>query len=164
MIFIIIFIRRKSYPFVRGLGSLGYNEEPMITNDHKLYERLGFLFYSICASGRKIEPIEWLRLKEVIRQYWATSGDVSAEASRTILIVLDFLVWKGESAEDAFTYFVEYYEDHPEIFTCEIKHRIAHTAGSAVHVLEGINQNEDSYLNQLHFLFTDEALVSQVYG
>ena len=133
-----------------------------------MYERLGFLFYALCATDRKITPADLLRIKEVVSQYWVSSNGsaviATTDAANEILVVIEFLVQKGESPEDSFAYFVEFYEDHPDLFTCELKHRISDTAGSVIHVLENINPREENCVSQLNRLFTDDNLVSLVYG
>ncbi len=140
----------------------------METNFKKMYEQLGFLFYAISAADEIVKPAEIEKLHELVNQYWVpmegTVDEFATNAAHHILIVFDYLVQRKESAKDAFRSFAEYYEEHPDVFTCSIKHRISDTAGSIAHAFKNINKAGQGYLAQLHALLTDDKLVNQVHG
>jgi hypothetical protein len=140
----------------------------MIPDYEKIFNHLGYLFYSVGVADESVGPAEVQRLKELISCYWVpqegTVGDHANDAAHHIIYVFDRLLEQQTPAEEAFCAFVDFYSGNPAAFSSAIKHRISETAGTVAHAFGTSFENDEHYLFRLHELLTDDELVKQVHG
>ncbi|GGG33421.1 hypothetical protein [Bizionia arctica] len=95
------------------------------------YEILGKLFYAIAAIDGAIKPVEFNKLKEIIKTQWLdeTEDNFQTDAIYQIEVVFNWLnVQNNLNSEALFKDFVEYKNEHNHFFTPPIKKLIIKTA------------------------------------
>ena len=97
------------------------------------YENLGKLFYAIAAADTIVEEVEFNVLKETVKNKWTkvdpVDDDFHSDAAYQIETVFDWLNNEGFSdSETCYNAFVEFKQEHPSLFTEDIKRLIIKTA------------------------------------
>ncbi len=129
-----------------------YNERPST----KLYQNLGKLFYAIAMADKKVHPVEIKRLKEAIKEHWLAVDDLKDEfgtdAAYQIEIVFDWLQQEEKESELYFKAFTDYFNEHKENFTEQVKILIWKTADGIASSFSGKNKSELVLLEKLKLL------------
>jgi len=124
------------------------------------YQKLGYLFYSVAKSDKKISPAELVALQQIIREDWLSLDDtIDAYGSDTayqIHIIFDFLYEKDFYSESAYTIFSRYFKEHLDLFSEDVIDRIIHSATRIADSLNGHNKSELQALTRLHMLIGKE--------
>ncbi len=96
-----------------------------------LFEHLGNLFYALAAENGVTE-LELGEVKLMLRQDWLTDAkspkDQVSEPAHLMAITIDNLHATNTSESDAFRKFERYYNEHPEIFSEALKHKVREIA------------------------------------
>lgn len=111
------------------------------------YQNLGKLFYAIAASDNKVNYMEFIKLKEVVRTQWIHvkpfTDDFGEDAVHQIEMALDLLNNEENlDAESNFNDFVNYKNQQKHLFTPSVKELIIKTARAVAISFSGINKSE----------------------
>ena len=124
------------------------------------YRHLGYLFYAIAASDGTVMLKEFEVLKTRVKTNWLdidkTQDDYGEDAGFQIEIVFDWADYQKLSSKQAFVKFKEFYLDHYQLFTKDIKGLIWRTAKDIAHVFYGPNKSELVILSKLKALLAKE--------
>jgi hypothetical protein len=124
------------------------------------YQKLGYLFYSIAHSDRRISAIELNTLQQIIREDWISLDDkldaYGSDTAYQIHIIFDFLREKEYNSESAYNVFTRYFQEHIHLFSDDILDRIFHSANRIADSLNGRNKSELRALARLHLLLGKE--------
>ncbi len=122
------------------------------------YQHLGRLFYAVAASDRVVRKSEYESLRKIVTSKWLQLDDIEDEfevdAAFHIEIVFDWLDYREElNAEECFYLFEEYYHEHIDFFTEDIKKLIWDTCSGIANAFSGSNKSELIMLGRLKLLF-----------
>lgn len=128
----------------------------MRTTQQKLYEALGYLYYSIAHADKKITAPEIEALSAAVKEQWVpledSTDDFGTDAAYYISICFDIMNDKDVSPEKAWVSFINFYEAHPSLFNPHIKDRMLKTADAIVKASSGMNHAEHERLQSLKSL------------
>lgn len=126
-------------------------------NLQPLYQKLGYLFYSIAAADKNISPKEIQELNHAVQKSWLKYDDSTDEygtdAAYYINIAFEYLTETMPTADEAFQQFEAFYVDNREVFTKELKNQIIDTTSDIGHAFAGINKAELNKMAELTLLF-----------
>lgn len=121
-----------------------------------LYESLGKLFYAVAISDGSVHAKEWDKLKEIVKEDWLSLDDFTdrygTDSANQIEIVFDVLMEYTKSSDECFDEFKEFYKEHPNAFTEEIKSSAKKTASAIASSFSGKNKSELIILAKLDLL------------
>lgn len=121
-----------------------------------LYESLGKLFYAVAISDGSVNGKEWDKLKEIVKKDWLYLDDFTdrygTDSANQIEIVFDGLMEYGQSSDECFEEFKEFYKEHPHAFTKEIKSSAKKTARAIANSFSGMNKSELIILAKIDLL------------
>lgn len=111
------------------------------------YENLGKLFYAIAAADNVVEPIEFDVLKKTVKNKWTkvdpVDDDFHSDAAYQIETVFDWLNSEGFSdSETCYKEFIDFKNEHPSLFTTNIKNLIIQTSAKIAASAADINKSE----------------------
>jgi hypothetical protein len=111
------------------------------------YQNLGKLFYAIAAADNVVDEVEFNVLKETVKNKWTkvdpVDDDFHSDAAYQIETVFDWLNNEGFSdSETCFTEFIDFKEEHPSLFTKDIRGLIIKTASKIATSVADINKSE----------------------
>ncbi len=128
------------------------------------YQKLGYLFYSIAKSDKRVSPAEIVTLQQIIREDWMSLDDTTdlygSDSAYQIHIIFDFLYEKDFYSESAYTIFSRYFKEHLELFSEDVIDRIIHSASRIAESLNGHNKSELRALTRLQLLIGKENLIA----
>ncbi|GAA4241348.1 hypothetical protein [Winogradskyella damuponensis] len=118
------------------------------------YQNLGKLFYAIAASDGNVRPIEFDKLKNLVKTQWLDIDELEdtfgTDAAYQIEIVFDWLNEKEElNAEACFKDFIAYKKGQNHLFTPDIRRLTLKTASTIAYAFSGINKSELALLAKL---------------
>lgn len=118
------------------------------------YQNLGKLFYAIAASDGNVRPVEFDKLKTLVKKQWLEVDDLEdafdTDAAYQIEVVFDWLNREEElDFQSCYDDFITYKNDQPHLFTEVVKALILKTASSIAHAFSGINKAELMLLAKL---------------
>jgi len=118
------------------------------------YQNLGKLFYAIAASDGNVRPIEFDKLKNLVKTQWLDIDELEdtfgTDAAYQIEIVFDWLNEKEElNAETCFKDFIAYKKSQNHLFTPDIRRLTLKTASTIAYAFSGINKSELTLLAKL---------------
>ena len=113
----------------------------------KFYQNLGRLFYAVASSDNKVHPLEFDKLKEIVKMHWVPLDPIMDEfdtdAAYQIEIVFDWLNNEEHvNANRCFEAFLDYKNDQEHLFTKPVKKLILKTASAIANAFAGINKSE----------------------
>ena len=121
----------------------------------QFYQKLGKLFYAIAAADNVVRKAEYHKLKEIVKTEWLTvddfEDDFHTDAAYQIEVVFDWL--NNEQKLDAkiwFEDFMEFKEEHPQLFNDQVKKLILKTANAIAASFSGKNKSELIMLARLN--------------
>jgi hypothetical protein len=124
------------------------------------YQKLGYLFYSIAHSDRRVSAEELNTLQQIIREDWLPLDDkrdaYGSDTAYQIHIIFDFLREKDYNSESAYNVFTRYFKEHIKLFSDDVIDRIFHSANRIADSLNGRNKSELQALARLHLLLGKE--------
>ncbi len=124
------------------------------------YQKLGYLFYSIAHSDRRISGEELNTLQQIIREDWISLDDMNdaygSDTAYQIHIIFDFLREKEYNSESAYNVFTRYFKEHIQLFSDDVLDRIFHSTNRIADSLNGRNKSELRALARLHLLLGKE--------
>ena len=124
------------------------------------YQKLGYLFYSIASTDRRISAQELDTLQQVIQEDWLNLDDSTdaygTDAAYQIQIIFDFLNEKDYNSESAYNIFNRYFKEHISLFTDDVIDRIFHSSNKIAVSLNSRNKSELQALARLHMLLGKE--------
>jgi len=127
------------------------------------YQKLGYLFYSVAASDRRISKQEQNALQQIIQEDWLNLNDKTdaygSDTAYQIQIIFDFLNEKNYHSESAYSVFSRYFKEHISLFTDDIIDRIFHSADRIAESMNGRNKSELQALTRLHMLLGKERQI-----
>lgn len=118
------------------------------------YQNLGKLFYAIAASDGNVRPVEFDKLKTLVKKQWLEVDDLEdafdTDAAYQIEVVFDWLNREEElDFQSCYDDFITYKNDQPHLFTEVVKALILKTASSIAYAFSGINKAELMLLAKL---------------
>lgn len=127
----------------------------------KFYQNLGKLFYAIAAVDKEVRESETSKLKECVRKLWLNVDDLEdsfgTDAAYQIEIVFDWLHSDDElNSKACYDDFVNFKNDHKDLFSKNIKRRILQTANAIAESFSGKNKSELILLAKLNNDLNDE--------
>lgn len=126
-------------------------------NYEKLYTDLGYLYYSIAASDRKVDPEEREALLRDVKGEWmpleSSHDALGTDVARYIDIAFDYAVQGGMSADEAFGRFSSHFSSSPSEFDKGMRRMILTTANKVASARAAKNKSELVRLAQLEELF-----------
>lgn len=126
-------------------------------NLETLYQKLGYLFYSIADADKHVDPKEIKELNQAVQKSWLAYEDSTdkygTDAAQYINIAFEYLTETMPTADEAFEQFEAFYVDNRELFTKELKDKIIDTASNIGHAFAGINKAELNKMAELTLLF-----------
>lgn len=124
---------------------------------NEFYQNLGKLFYAVAMSDNTVRSAEIERARKYVRQHWLDVDPVEDEfqtdAAYQIETVFDWLDEEEKDGTEYFEEFKDFYKEHPEKFTPELKALILETAESIASSFAGKNRSEMMVLMKLEHLF-----------
>jgi hypothetical protein len=125
----------------------------------ELYENLGKLFYAVAMADGAVHIKELDKLKEIVRGSWLDVDDIEdryhSDAAYQIETVFDWLLEYEKESGESFDTFVDFYKDHPKLFSKQIKNLIVETANAIANSFAGKNKSELVILGKLVLLLKD---------
>jgi hypothetical protein len=125
----------------------------------QFYQSLGKLFYAMAMADKNVRPGEVKKLQDDVRTYWLNLDDLQDEfgtdAAFQIEIVFDWLKNEEKDSDTYFEEFTDFYHEHPEIFTPNIKSLVIHTCNDIAASFAGKNKSELILLARLQNLFNN---------
>ncbi|TJZ60047.1 TerB family tellurite resistance protein [Sphingobacterium olei] len=122
----------------------------------EFYRKLGFLFYSVAASDKRITSSEIEMLKKELRENWLdvedSRDDFDTDAAYQVEAIFDWLQEEAPSSWDAFGEFEAFIDENPDFVNMELKVRIMKTADQITTAFSGRNKAELTILQQLNRL------------
>jgi len=121
----------------------------------QFYQKLGKLFYAIAAADNKVRKKEHNKLKEIVKTKWLTvdayEDDFHTDAAYQIEVVFDWLHNEEKlEAKKWFDDFLEFKEEHPQLFDTAINDLILKTAHAIAASFSGKNKSELIMLARLN--------------
>lgn len=124
---------------------------------NEFYQNLGKLFYAVAMSDNTVRSAEIERVRKYVRQHWMDVDPVEDEfqtdAAYQIETVFDWLDEEEKDGTEYFEEFKDFYKEHPEKFTPELKALILETSESIASSFAGKNRSEMMVLMNLEHLF-----------
>ena len=121
------------------------------------YQKLGELFYAIAASDKVVRKAEYKALSEIVEKEWKSMDDYEdqfkTDAAYQIAIVFEWFDYEGMNAQECFSSFKDYYEEHQSLFYGRRKELILKTASKIANSFNGTNKSELIMLSKLETLF-----------
>ena len=128
----------------------------MKVNYQSIYEKLGYLFYSIASADNRIHPSEVEKLKAMVAREWLPLEDsidkYGTDAGHYISISFDYLMSERIPPQDAYSVFADYFQEHAAAFSKELKKKISTTATAIANAFADRNKYEKKYIDQLQRL------------
>jgi len=103
------------------------------------YQHLGKLFYAIAMADGKIGDQEYEKLKSMIEREWFFINHTFAEGIESIFSQLQK---ENAKAGECYEAFVIFKNEHPDLFTNDIKSMIIKTANKIAASFSGVNKSE----------------------
>jgi len=123
----------------------------------QFYQSLGKLFYAIAMADKNVRPSEVNRLREDVRAYWLELDELvdefGSDAAFQIEIVFDWLEKEEKDGAAYYKEFADFYKEHREKFSEEIKSLIVQTCNDIAASFAGKNKSELILLARLQTLF-----------
>ncbi|MEP3836741.1 MAG: hypothetical protein ABJM36_03800 [Algibacter sp.] len=118
------------------------------------YQNLGKLFYAIAAADGNVRPVEFDKLRTLVKKQWLEVDNLEdafgTDAAYQIEIVFDWLNEDEElNATACFKDFINYKKSQNHLFTQDIRHLIIKTASAIAYAFSGINKSELALLAKL---------------
>jgi hypothetical protein len=133
------------------------------TYPEAFYQKLGYLFYSIAHSDRRVSGEELTTLQQIIGEDWMSLDDqrdaYGSDTAFQIHIIFDFLREKEYDSESAYNVFTRYFKEHMHLFSDDVIDRIFHSANRIADSLNGRNKSELRALARLHLLLGKEKQI-----
>ncbi|MCK0162150.1 hypothetical protein [Allomuricauda sp. F6463D] len=124
---------------------------------NEFYQNLGKLFYAVAMADNNVRPKEVKRLRKYVRQFWLDVDDFEDEfhtdSAYQIEIVFDWLDGEEKNGDEYFNEFKDFYKEHPEKFSNQLKKLIIETADSIANSFAGKNRSEMLTIFKLKQLF-----------
>jgi len=124
---------------------------------NEFYQSLGKLFFAVAMADNNVRRAEVERLRKYVRQHWlevdSFEDEYHTDSAYQIEIVFDWLDAEEKEAEEYFQEFKEFYKEHPEKFTPNLKKLIVETAESISSSFAGKNKSEILIIFRLKLLF-----------
>jgi len=121
------------------------------------YQNLGMLFYAIAAADKVVKKQEYNALCEIVKNEWKdtdhTKDTFGSDAVSQMLIVFEWFDYEAMDANECFTDFKEFYEEHTSWFTDQRKRMIYNTAQIIADAFAGSNKSELIMLSRIALLF-----------
>ena len=134
---------------------MALSNSPEIAN--KFYQKVGCLFYAIAMADKTVHIKELETLKKIVREKWLsldeTEDEFGTDSAFQIEIVFDWLLEYGKESRECFDEFVNFYHEHPSIFTEKVEKLIYGTANAIAGAFSGKNKSELMLLGKLELLF-----------
>ncbi|WP_308992868.1 hypothetical protein QLS71_015595 [Mariniflexile litorale] len=120
----------------------------------EFYRNLGKLFYAMAAVDGNVKPIEFDKLKTLVKKEWLVVDDLEdtfgTDAAYQIEIVFDWLNEDEElNVKVCFKDFINYKKSQSHLFTQDIRRLILKTASAIAYAFSGINKSELTLLAKL---------------
>ena len=125
----------------------------------QFYQSLGKLFYALAMADKNVRPGEVKKLQDDVRTYWlnldALQDEFGTDAAYQIEIVFDWLKNEEKDSDTYFEEFTDFYKEHSEIFTPNIKSLVIRTCNDIAASFAGKNKSELILLARLQNLFNN---------
>jgi hypothetical protein len=110
------------------------------------YQKMGELFYAIAAADNVVREAEYQALKNLVTLDWkrmdSSKDPFHSDAVSQIEVVFDWFDYEQLDANDCFDSFVNYKNNHPDLFTKERNKLIWRTANAIATAFAGKNKSE----------------------
>lgn len=115
--------------------------------EFKFYQIIGKLFYAVAASDKKVRDEELNKLKEIVKKQWLNADIVSSSFNPKAIFQIQYVFeWLHKSeklnSKMFFDEFVNFKNEHPYLFTENIRKLIMKTANKIAYSFSGINKSE----------------------
>ena len=120
----------------------------------KFYQNIGKLFYAIAAVDKHVRDEEFNKLRTVVKEQWLSIDNVEdGYYNDAVFQLVNIFEWlnKNEKLDSKiyFDDFVNYKNEHPELFTDDIKKLILKTAHAIAASFSWLNKSELIMLTKL---------------
>jgi RNAse (barnase) inhibitor barstar len=110
-------------------------------------------------ADKNVRPGEVKKLQDDVRTYWlnldALQDEFGTDAAYQIEIVFDWLKNEEKDSDTYFEEFTDFYKEHSEIFTPNIKSLVIRTCNDIAASFAGKNKSELILLARLQTLFNN---------
>lgn len=124
--------------------------------EESLIKYIGYLFYSIAASDKKVRNEEITILRKFIHEKWFETGAQTflsaTDAVQKIEFVFDYLIQSNANPYSTFSEFEIFFKKHKKIFTTQIKLLIWEIANRISLAYSKKNKSELVILSKLEIL------------
>jgi hypothetical protein len=121
------------------------------------YQHIGYLLFAVAASDKNIDEKEVNALKLLVKNNWIdlddTNDSFGSDAAYQIEIVFDWLTEAEWDSDTCFSKFEDYYKEHSNLFSQDIKSLIIKTASTIAESYAGKNKSELIILAKIETLF-----------
>ena len=128
----------------------------MTTDYQKIYEHLGYLFYSVAASDGKVREAEIGKLKELIDRYCLplerSQDEFGTDAAHYISISFDHAHAENMGSAAAFDRFKVDMDEMPALRSDPLKSLVVETCWAIAGAFAGRNKSELVQISQLEQL------------
>jgi len=127
----------------------------------QFYQKLGKLFYAIAAADNTVRKTERNKLKQIVKTEWLDvddyEDDFHTDAAYQIEVVFDWLNTEEKlDAKKWFDDFIDFKEEHPQLFGDSINKMILKTAHAIAASFSGKNKSELIMLARLNLKLKEQ--------
>lgn len=123
----------------------------------ELYTSIGFLFYSVAANDRRVEPAERIELQRIVRNEWlpleSSRDELGTDEGHYVDIAFDYAHDERIPPDEAFERFADHVRREPALFDEGLRSMIFRSAVAIAESVAGRNKAEVRRLLQLEALF-----------
>lgn len=134
----------------------------MAKDFEELYTSIGFLFYSVAANDRRVDPAERIELQRLVRSEWlpleSTRDELGTDEGHYIDIAFDYANDERIPPDEAFERFADHVRHEPTIFDEGLRRMIFRGATSIASSVGSRNKAEVRRLFQLEELFKQNPI------
>lgn len=117
----------------------------------KFHQSMAYIFYAIAAVDGSVRIEEKRKIKDLVDEYWTFESE-RVNSRDIIFSTLKKIIKSNYDVEMAFQNFKTFFQQHPELFTEEVKKEIMRTVNSIAITFHGRNKSESVFISRLYFL------------
>lgn len=115
------------------------------------YESLAHLFYAVAVVDNNARIEEKRKIKELVDKHWHIESE-GLNSKRIVFPVLRRLFSEQYDKELAFLNYKEFFLEHRDLFSEELKKKIMYSANKIADAFSGRNKSESVLISRLYFL------------
>jgi len=111
---------------------------------------LGYVFYAISKADNNLSFEEYVKLSESLKKRWPHLTVVEQDVIKN---QFNTLQKDNASAENSFSWFIEFLHQNPKLFTEELQKLILKTGNDIAYAFAKINKSELNFMVKLSLEF-----------